>query len=116
MTSSYSTFTRLPELPTELRLQIWQLYLPGHRDIQIFPRSTLETIVAPSPEVKGSTTPATYPTILAVNKESRSVALQKYDIIRSSPNRSLYQGPGGSRLIAFNSEEDMICFGRYPSG
>ncbi|KAE8445728.1 hypothetical protein EG329_012907 [Mollisiaceae sp. DMI_Dod_QoI] len=93
--ATLSGFTCFPRLPTELRLKIWRHALPGGRIVHLI-HPLLWVHHAP---------PIVPPTILAVNLESRSVALKNYTIIRQSRLKS-----NESRRLAYNTKKDIVYF------
>jgi hypothetical protein len=76
MASSEPEFPHFPELPTELRLQIWALAMP-HR---VLPITCTKGILTPSARryAQRFSTTSPPPALLLTCKESRSIALSLY--------------------------------------
>jgi hypothetical protein len=92
-------FYLFPKLPTEIKLKIWKLSLPGPRAITLRPRkhgySTTNVVggMLPNPDVYdvyNDKAVTKTPALLQVNWESREVALKSYrPIFRCQPNDSI---------------------------
>ncbi|KAG4438742.1 hypothetical protein IFR05_005770 [Cadophora sp. M221] len=65
------TFTRFSELPSELRLDIWELALPGSRVVELLYNTT---------NGRPCYSRCPPPIHLSVNKEARQVALKRYKL------------------------------------
>lgn len=82
-------FTRFPELPTEIRLQIWRAALPRHRTLHLGQKVD---------EPYSWTARLPIPTLSRVCRESREVVMRTvFPIYGRAPYRS---GPGSSQDVA----------------
>jgi hypothetical protein len=92
--SNRNTFMPFLRLPTELRLKIWSLSMPGPRDVQVLVRRSQKD----PPEMNRSVIKAlsSVPTILRVNHEARTEGLKVYKAClkeKDSDQRSIYTNP-----------------------
>ena len=74
--SSEVHFILFPMLPVELRLRIWRMALPAPRIVEVYLGYVPAADMGPSTNLLRANTPP--PTLMSVNFESRSVALEKY--------------------------------------
>jgi hypothetical protein len=92
-------FHLFPKLPTEIKLKIWKLSLPGPRAITMRPRkhgyntTNIVERMLPNPDVYdvyNNKAVMKTSALLQVNRESREVALKSYrPIFRCQPNDSI---------------------------
>ena len=98
--SSCSSFPRFPELPTEIRLQVWREVFPGDVDPtkhrRILFRFYGDTLV---------TRATTIPIVFYINQESRSEALRHYQL--------LFDNIEGVDPIYYNPKRDTIGLCTY---
>ena len=95
------TFTNFTRLPTELRLKIWGHCFPRPRAVPVFQNHYDED--GPNESIVRFECFTNHPTILAVNHESRNVALRFYTIIHGPHNF----------CVAFDNQRDTI-YGMTP--
>lgn len=100
------SFTLFSSLPTELRLKIWALNLPGPRIVAIkYAYAPADPSHRTSHEQakRGCTSPALIPSNLHTNQEARSEALLSYSLSFNIPH--------GRAKIFFNPAIDILYFG-----
>ncbi|THV51276.1 hypothetical protein BGAL_0116g00080 [Botrytis galanthina] len=92
-----TTFSRFSELPTELRLKIWHLCIPGPRDLHIKSKNYQGILgrfsfrgwfVDSASLIVGGDDTNAIPTILHVNSEAREVGLARYELAFGSYDRA----------------------------
>jgi hypothetical protein len=86
-------FHLFPNLPKELRREIWLLSLPSSRIVEVFWDEAKNECWSVAP----------LPTALSVNQEARGVALEHYEL--------LFSTRGESKKIYFNTEVDELYLG-----
>ncbi|ESZ97861.1 hypothetical protein SBOR_1737 [Sclerotinia borealis F-4128] len=122
-----TTFSYFPELPTELRLKIWDLCIPAARDVYLSPKA--DRRIQKHPPFRGwFITSASFivgglefdtnciPPLLHVNQESQEVGLASYELAFESCHRA------GTAYIDF--ERDTLkmtraganCLGMFLGG
>lgn len=89
------TFTHFSDLPTELRLKIWELAIQDHRIVKVKAETRSDGVVLL--KVSNPTPP-----LVRVNRESREVALKIYTM---SFSRQFYGKP-----VYFAHQRDVIQF------
>ena len=96
---SCSSFPRFPELPTEIRLQVWRDTFPGDVDPTKHHRIVIK--------FRGDDiiTTATPPLVFHINHESRSEALRYYQL--------LFDNIEGVHPMYYNPELDTIALCQY---
>ncbi|KAK0101465.1 hypothetical protein ONS95_006637 [Cadophora gregata] len=74
------SFTNFPKLPTEIRLMVWELVLPGERVIRIEDFTNTSRRHKPCTTCRCIGSRACVPTLLHVNHETRQLALKFYTV------------------------------------
>lgn len=104
-TSSPATFPLFPRLPKEIRLQIWELALPGARIVELTCTTNKHPIWG-DPEISWVwTTDVASPPHLYVNLEARDTALRSYDPVDVWECTSF---PSGRTFVDYS--KDMFFF------
>ncbi|TGO64335.1 hypothetical protein BOTNAR_0089g00240 [Botryotinia narcissicola] len=92
-----TTFSRFSELPTELRLKIWHLCIPGPRDLHIKSKNYQGILgrfsfrgwfIDSASFIVGGDDTSAIPTILHVNSEAREIGLTRYELAFGSYHRA----------------------------
>lgn len=103
---SLKSFTLFPSLPTELRLRIWALSLPGPRIVVVrYTYAPAHQSYRTSHEQakRGCTSPSAIPSHLHTNREARREALLSYGLSFNIHH--------GRPKIYFNPAIDILYFG-----
>ncbi|PVH84847.1 hypothetical protein DL98DRAFT_528262 [Cadophora sp. DSE1049] len=99
--SPLKTFTQFPKLPTEIRLMVWELVLPGERVVRIEEFTNTGRRHKPCASCRCIGSRACVPTLLHVNHETRHLALKSYTV--TFKNRLL-------KPTYFNPNLDILLF------
>lgn len=100
------SFTLFSALPTELRLKVWDLSLPGRRIVAVTYTCAPASGSHGTPheqQKRGCTSPTPIPGTLHVNRESRNEALLSYKLSFGIPH--------GRAKVFFNPALDVMYFG-----
>jgi len=100
-----SHFHLFPNLPTELRLQIWRSAFPPPRIVET--RSLSSTLTNHDGPLRRA---VKLPIVLKINRESREETLKHYTLIPRSQNGSEFQ----AGVFCFNSKRDVLHIYRHP--
>jgi hypothetical protein len=104
--TSLKSFTLFSSLPTELRLKIWTLSLPGPRIVPLkytYAPANLSHRTSHDRAKRGCTSPTLIPSNLHTNQEARNEALLSYSLSFNIPH--------GRAKIFFNPSIDILYFG-----
>lgn len=101
-----ASFELFPKLPTEIRLKIWKLALPGPRIVKVRPCSVkfMEELAAGDMTKHTFVSPTKAPSILFVCGESRKEAMKTYQLSFGSEHHNI------PSTVYFNFDLDMLYF------